>query len=243
MSQCFALVMGGLMKYNRNCERVLVDVWDVPTRVLHWLNALLILSLILIMLGNEGMEILGVKKKFREPVKELHAYIGHLFVITLTLRIIWGFVGNRFARWSDIIPYKAESWKAAWVNLRWYVSRFKGQSSRSVGHDPLASLIYTALFIVLIAQAVTGLLMAGIEFDLFPGTLFTGVGAKAELKGLMHGLEEVHEFGMLFMFFFIAAHLIGLVVHEVVEKKGLFSSMIHGKKYLPPGEATGVKTE
>jgi Ni,Fe-hydrogenase I cytochrome b subunit len=225
------------MSLKGNGERVLVDVWDAPTRVLHWLNALLIITLMILMLGNEGMEAIGIKKPMREPVKELHAVIGHLFVVTFVLRIIWGFLGNRFARWGDIIPFRPERWKAAAADLRWYFKGFKGSPSRSKGHDPLASFFYTALFIVLVIQAATGLLMAGAEFDLLPGKLFTGGLSKDQAHDLTEALEEVHELGMLFMFFFIAAHIIGLVAHEVAEKKGLFSSMIHGRKYLPPGEA------
>lgn len=34
-------------------------------------------------------------------------------------------------------------------------------------------------------------------------------------------------------YFFVCLHLGGLILHEIVEKAGLFSSMIHGKKYFP----------
>ena len=51
-------------------ERVLVDVWDWPTRVLHWLNALLVISLIVRILGVEWMEERGIGQRSRRPVKE-----------------------------------------------------------------------------------------------------------------------------------------------------------------------------
>jgi len=39
--------------------------------------------------------------------------------------------------------------------------------------------------------------------------------------------------GFLFIIFFVCLHLGGLILHEIVEKAGLFSSMIHWKKYFP----------
>ena len=214
-------------------ERVMVDVWDWETRALHWINALLIITLALLMVGNEVMEGLGVAKPLRRPVKELHAYLGYFFVATFSLRILWAFVGNRYARWGDILPCAREKWAAIVQTLRWYLGGFRGSPAPAKGHDPLASLFYIALFIVLASQAVTGLLLAGAEFDMFPGTIFTAGMAESAAEAFAHGLEEVHEFGYFFIVIFLAAHLAGLVVHEIGEKKGLFSSMIHGRKYIP----------
>ncbi len=214
-------------------ERIITDVWDWQTRVLHWINALLIITLVLLIIGKEGMEIIGAAKSLRDQVERLHAYIGHVFVITFILRIIWGFAGNVYARWSDIIPYKRERWLSIRTNIKWYFSGFKGSPVRATGHDPLATLFYIALFVVLIVEILTGLTLSGLEFKTFPGTLITGGMSEASAKGLVSALEEAHEFGMWFIIFFLATHLTGLVVHEIKEKTGLFSSMIHGKKYLP----------
>lgn len=221
----------------RERERVLVDVWDWPTRVLHWVNALLVISLIVLILGVEWMKDLGIEKQLRRPVKEWHAWIGHIFLVTFSLRIIWGFVGNKYARFSDILPLKSWQWNAIGHNIKWYLSGFKGRAAKAIGHDPLAALFYTVLFIVLISQALTGMLLSGAEFHTFPGTLFTAGMSIDAIEGLEHSLEELHEAGMLFLLFFIAAHLIGLVAHEVKEKTGLLTSMVNGKKCLSREDA------
>jgi Ni/Fe-hydrogenase b-type cytochrome subunit len=213
-------------------ERAMVDVWDWQIRVLHWVNAILIISLALLMFGKEGMELLGAKKSMRAPINTIHAYIGYVFVCTFTLRIIWAFLGNRYARWADIIPFGAEKRKAIAQNIRWYLGGFRGTPARVVGHDPLASLFYIALFIVLACQALSGLTLAGLELHMFPGSAVFGGLAEQAAEAVEEVAEEIHEFGLWFIMFFIAAHLTGLVVHEVKEKTGLFSSMIHGRKYL-----------
>jgi len=218
-------------------ERVLVDVWDWPTRVLHWVNALLVISMIVLILGVEWMEELGIDKKLRRPVKEWHSWLGHVFMITLSLRIIWGFAGNKYARFSDILPMKSWQWQAIGHNIKWYLSGFRGRAAHAIGHDPLAAVFYSVLFVVLISQALTGMLLSGADFNTFPGTLFTAGMSEAALEGLEDTLEELHEAGFLFILFFIAAHLIGLVAHELKEKTGLLTSMVNGKKCLPREDA------
>ncbi|MEK7773654.1 MAG: cytochrome b/b6 domain-containing protein [Deltaproteobacteria bacterium] len=212
--------------------RVVVDSWDWETRLLHWINMLLIVTLILLIIGKEGMEVIGIDKTLRAPVKKLHAYIGHVFAITFFLRVIWGFAGNRYARWSDIIPYRRERWRAIGGNIRWYLSGFRTTPVNSAGHDPLASIFYIALFLVLASQVITGMLLSGLELKTFPGVLFVGGMGEAGREALEGALEGAHEFGFLFIIFFICAHIAGLAAHEIKEKTGLFSSMIHGKKYF-----------
>jgi len=223
-------------------ERILTDVWDRPTRVLHWTIAVLVITLALLMIGNYGMEYLGVDESVRTPLRRLHAYTGYAFIIALALRLLWGFAGNAYARWTDIIPYGKERWRAAGHNIRWYLSGFRGRPAGAVGHAPFASVFYTALFIVLVSQAVTGLILAGSEFHMYPAYLFmrgmSGAGLDAVGDSV---IGDVHALGFWFILFFLVAHLFGLVVHEVKEKTGLLSSMIHGKKYLPKAEVMKVE--
>lgn len=214
-------------------ERVITDVWDWQIRVLHWTNAILVITLVLLMLGKEGMEMIGVEKSLRAPVKRLHAYVGYVFICTFFLRVVWGFAGNKYARWSDMIPYKKERRQAIGRNIRWYLSGFKGSPAHAPGHDPLASVFYLAIFLVFASQALTGLLLSGIEFKMFPGSVFTGGLGEGAREALGDALEEVHGFGLWAVVFFLGAHLGGMVVHEVKEKTGLLSSMIHGGKYFP----------
>lgn len=216
----------------REDARTMVEAWDWETRVLHWVNMLLILALILLIFGKEGMEVIGIEKSLRAPVKKLHAYIGHVFAITFFLRVAWGFVGNRYARWSDIIPCSKERRQAIGRGMKWYLSGFRTAPVNSAGHDPLASIFYIALFLVLASQVITGVLLSGLELKTFPGVLFVGGMGEEGREALEGVLEEAHEFGMLFMLFFIFAHVAGLVAHEIKEKTGLFSSMIHGRKYF-----------
>lgn len=241
-------------------------MWDLPTRVLHWTNAALLLVLLALGLGFEAFESMGWNE---DALERFHATVGHVFVVTFILRIIWGFTGNRYARFSDIIPWTGEAWKKIAANVRWVLGGMKGDPPVSVGHNPLASLFYIAVFVVLIGQSYTGVMLAGEEFDMFPGRVLASAevtdvqvvstawadedyGYEDEEHG--HGAEgfeggesasheayeEFHEFGMWFIIFYLAAHLTGLILHEVGEKRGLLRSMFTGKKVFRKDELKGI---
>lgn len=212
-------------------------VWDWQTRVLHWVIALLVATLVLLIVADAGMETIGVEKALREPVKRVHAYTGYAFAFVFILRVIWGFLGNEYARWSDIVPYNRERWMAAGKNLRWYLGLLKGRPAEVMGHDPLASILYMILFLVFASQALTGLMLSGIEFKMFPASLFARRLDPGTHEGIEEAFGEVHESGFWYIIFFVAVHLFGLIVHEIREKKGLFSSMVHGGKQVPKEDA------
>lgn len=219
-----------------NTEYVAVPVWDIPTRVLHWLNALTIIALAAFALTMWKVESLGLNDEVSEMLmsmlKKNHTFFGYSLAVTFTLRIIWGFAGNRYARFSDLISFKKEHWTAISGNIKWYLSGFKGHPPVAIGHNPLASLFYLPLFIVLTMQVISGIILAGLEYDLFPGTVLRSAYGIEGADKWGVAAEGIHIFGLYFIGFFFCAHMIGLVVHEIGEMCGLLSSMIHGRKYL-----------
>lgn len=207
-----------------------VKVIDLPTRVLHWLNAILISSLIILILGYEGLEALGVAKEDRKILEILHAYAGHIFAVTFTLRVIWGFLGNKYARFTDMIPNTKAKIKGIKDNIKWYLGGCKAKPPVSTGHNPLASLFYLALFVVLGLQILTGIALAGIEMEMMPGKYFAGFFTHNTLESIEGFAEEIHEFGLWFVMFFIIAHMVGHISHYVHDKGALIKSMITGKR-------------
>ncbi len=221
---------------NNKEELVAIEVWDWQTRILHWLNAILITSLVIIILGAEGVEEFGLGEPMEDWLKAIHAQVGRIFVITFTLRIIWGFMGNRYARWADIFPFTEDKRRAIVENIEWFLSGFRTKAPVYVGHNPLASLFYIAIFAVLMVQALTGLLLAGIEFGMFPASLFTAGLDEHSLEELEETIKQIHELGLWFVIFFFVAHMTGLIAHHLFDRGGLLGSMIHGKKYFKKDE-------
>ena len=108
-----------------------IRVWDLPTRIFHWLFALTIIgSIITIQLGEQ----------------QLHAYCGYTALILIFFRIIWGFIGPFHIRFVNFIP--------TWSKLRAY---FQGKSFGGLGHNPLGALSVIALIFIPLIQGLTGL--------------------------------------------------------------------------------------
>ena len=79
-------------------------VWDAPTRWFHWINAVCVVALVVVgylILNGRALEI---PRTSSLKLKTIHTWVGYVFAANLLLRIVWGFVGNRYARWRAILP-------------------------------------------------------------------------------------------------------------------------------------------
>lgn len=225
-------------------------VWDRTTRWFHWINVLCIIGLMAFGLMILNHRALGIEDEI--VLKKLHVLIGYVFVLNLAWRLIWGFIGGRYSRWSRILPLG-----------RGYVQRareyaaglLRGRPPAYRGHNPLGRAMVTALLVLLTLQAVTGLVIAGTDlyYPPFGGQIEQWVAAdtpsgKAVLTpGSKEGVDqaayarmrdfrkpfvEVHETVFYLILLAVILHIAGVVVTEVVEKSGLVSAMFSGHKYF-----------
>jgi len=57
-----------------------------------------------IMLFKKELGITSLDAKI--GLKQVHVIIGYVFVVNLLIRFVWAFIGNRYARWSALLPYR-----------------------------------------------------------------------------------------------------------------------------------------
>jgi len=226
-------------------------VWDAPTRIFHWVNFLAVISLIfvgLLMMYRKELGITGVPAKV--GLKELHVTIGYVFVINLLVRMLWGFVGNRFARWRTILPGRGFT-----AQLRSYWASVKaGEPQTWLGHNPLGRLSVIALITLMLVLAGSGLIRAGTDvyYPPFGGLVEdyvatdgtdpaslrpydpsgTDAARMAELKAFKGPFGEVHKYAAFLLMALILIHILFVVTAEVQEGGGLVSAMFNGKKRL-----------
>lgn len=115
-------------------------VWDLPVRVFHWLFAggFIAAATIALLLGDDS------------PLFPYHAIIGLVLVFLVLLRVIWGFIGSRYARFSAQ-PYNPRA-------LATYVgSALIGRAKRYVGANPGSA--YAALAMMLLVIGLAGMLL------------------------------------------------------------------------------------
>ncbi len=225
--------------------------WDAPTRWFHWVNALAVIGLIgtgLVILFDDA---LGLSAPGKVTLKTVHVSFGYVMAVNLLWRCIWAFFGNRYARWRAIVP-GGSGYSAA---LRAYTASFlSGEPQQYVGHNPLARIGVTLLFLLLLIQLATGLVIAGT--DLFwppfghwlaawvaaPGVNPTLVVPGATdlidktsyeaMRAFRGPIVDVHEFTFYALAILIVLHLVAVVVTELHEGGSITSAMFTGRKLL-----------
>jgi cytochrome b len=112
-------------------ERILI--WDVPTRVFHWLLAA----------SFAGAFLTGDSERWRD----VHLLLGYTFAGLIVFRVIWGLVGTRYARFRAFLFRQRE--------VLTYARSLLTRSPRHyLGHNPLGSLV---IFLMLGLGIVTTL--------------------------------------------------------------------------------------
>ena len=187
-------------------ERVVV--WDLPTRIFHWLLAAAFLAE---WLTQDDARYL-----------DFHVFCGYLIGGLIAFRVFWGFAGTRWARFRSFAfgPFAA---------LRYMRDLVRRRQAHFVGHNPAGSW---AIFILLTLGALsvlTGVATLGGEKQLGPlqGLLTFAQG---------DALREVHSALAWTMLAVAALHIIGVVVSSYSDRENLPAAMIRGRKRAAESE-------
>jgi cytochrome b len=112
---------------------MMVRVWDLPTRLFHWLlMAAVIGSFVSVKMGGNAMI--------------WHGRFGYMVLTLLIFRLVWGFIGPVHARFLHFVK-----------GPRTIIATLKGHAPPVAGHNPLGALSVVAMLALLLAQAVLGL--------------------------------------------------------------------------------------
>ena len=136
------------------------QAWDLPTRWFHWINFACVLSLAAIGTAILYDKELGVTDAGKVFLKSTHVWFGYIFALNLIWRIVWAFVGSPYSRWSSILPFQS----GYIMECKSYIlGMIRGDPRPYLGHNPIARFMVTLLLILLLVQAVTGLVLAGTD--------------------------------------------------------------------------------
>jgi cytochrome b len=226
-------------------------VWDAPTRLFHWINAISVVALVvvgyLILKGRE----LEISRAGSLRLKTIHTWVGYIFAINLMVRLLWAFFGNSYAKWSAFFP-GGRGYPTAVVS---YVrSFFSVHPQQFLGHSPLGRLSVTAMFVLLLILAISGLVLTGT--DLFyppighwiahwvaatgvePGTLVPNAPDLYDKEAFenMRAFRKPFILSHLYAFYALLVvavlHVAGVVITEVREGGDIISATFTGTKIL-----------
>lgn len=174
-----------------------VRVWDPFVRVFHWSQAALI----------------AVAWLTEDGPKTLHQTAGYIIAGMLALRVVWGFVGPRHARFSDFV-------RGPSTVLGYMRAMVAGREPRYLGHNPAGGAMVVALLLTVAGTAVTGWLQTT---DAFWGSSV---------------MEEIHETLASLILVLVAAHLAGVALASMRHDENLARSMVDGRKRPLDTDAT-----
>ena len=182
-----------------------IRVWDLPTRLFHWLLAACVIGLIVT--GSVGGDMMN-----------WHLPMGYAVLTLLLFRLVWGLIGGHWSRFANFIY--APSSLVAYL-------RGRARPEHKVGHNPLGALSVFALLLILLAQVATGL-MSDDEISFFGPLVRFVSGETVSLATRYH-----KNIGKLIVIALVGVHLLAIAYYKWVKKQSLVRPMIAGDKQVP----------
>lgn len=173
-------------------------IWDLPTRLFHWLLAA----------GFGSAAFIALVLGEHSAVFPYHAMIGLALGLMVVMRLVWGIVGTRHARFGSFAYGPAAVVAYAKETLR-------GGDGRYAGHNPGSAYAIFAMLGLVLALCTTG--------------VFLGLGYES--------WKDVHELCAYAMLGVVVVHILGVALHTLRHRENLTAGMIHGRKRAEPSEA------
>jgi cytochrome b len=189
-----------------------IRVWDVPTRLFHWL--LVGLVLFSIITGNIGLSAM-----------KYHEWSGYAIIVLIMFRLLWGVVGGQYSRFSSFI-------KGPKAVFRYATSLFKTGYRHHIGHNPLGGWSVIAMLTSILIQAGTGLFAN--DDILTEGPLYHLVS-----KETSDWLTGIHHLNKNVLIVLVLIHICAVLFYLIVKRENLIKPMITGCKiWNHPQDAT-----
>jgi cytochrome b len=169
-----------------------VKVWDPLVRIFHW-------SLVI---GFAAAYASG------EEWDLFHEVAGYGIVALLSIRVLWGFFGTRYARFRNFL-YRPR------VILTFLRESLQFKAPRYLGHNPAGGAMVIALLVVIFSTCISGILLT------------TDTYRHAEW------LKELHEVVANGTIVLVVFHIGGVLLASIEHKENLVKSMFTGKKRSP----------
>lgn len=213
------------MKSLRGPSRT-IDVWDLPTRLFHWV--LVLLFALLWVSGEVGgldieLPLPGGDTFFLTNI-DLHMWLGQLLLTLLVFRLLWGVWGSTTARFCSFV-------RGPRAAGRYIAELLRGRvPSGGIGHNPAGGWMVVFMLGVLLLQAITGLFANDEIFAEGPLAHLVSADTSGRLTCL-HGLLFNVLLGA------VALHVI-TVSYYLLRGKNLIGAMFSGRQSIDASERT-----
>ncbi|MGD9883195.1 cytochrome b/b6 domain-containing protein [Reyranella sp.] len=205
-------------------EPIEIQVWDPFVRVAHWAIAI-------------GFLIAYFTE---DDLLTVHVWAGYVVGALVLLRVAWGFVGPRHARFADFVCGPRTAFAYLWDLLRFSARRY-------VGHSPAGGAMVVALLLFLAGTVASGLVLYAEDRGAGPLAPFYTQGSSAAAAGAAKAsngdedegkqrkkresaFKEIHEVLANVTLALVIVHILGVVLASFVHRENLARAMITGRK-------------
>jgi len=180
-----------------------IRVWDPLVRIFHW-------SLVAAFATAYIVE---------DDLLAVHVWAGYLALALIAVRLAWGFIGTRHARFTDFVRGPRQV-------LGYLADALHFKAKRYLGHNPAGGAMVIALLLLVSATGISGLALYGAQE--LSGPLAPLMSGLPSFWG--EALEETHEVLANLTLLFIVAHVAGVLFSSVSHGENLIRSMFTGLK-------------
>lgn len=156
----------------------------------------------------------------------LHSWSGYMIFTLISLRLVWGLIGSRYARFSQFVRSPAD--------VAAYIRGMPGKPRRYLGHNPAGGLMIMAMLLMLFLTTLSGMKLYAVEEGKGPFSSLVLqehlVDAQEEDEEVGELWEEIHETAVNIMLFLIALHIGGVIFTGRKHHENLVRAMITGDR-------------
>jgi cytochrome b len=188
----------------------MLKVWDIPTRLFHWLLVgLIVFSVVSAKLGGNWTV--------------WHMRSGYAILALMLFRILWGFVGSDTARFTQFV-------RSPGTVFQYLAATVRGTAARFAGHNPAGGYSVLLLLATVLTQAVTGLFVddeianQGPLYNKVPGSVVSWA-------------TRIHHWNEKVLYVAVGLHILAILYYVLIKRESLVRPMIDGSKPWPPNAA------
>jgi len=181
-----------------------VLVWDIPTRLFHWLVAALVATAYV---------------TWRLNWMNWHVRAGYAVLAAVLFRLLWGFFGSDTTRFARFVAGPGAA-------ARHLAHALRREPDRQVGHNAAGGWMVLLFLLLLLAETLTGLYVNNDVADEGPLTELTPASVANAITALHWIIWDA-------LLAAIVLHVLAIIAYAVVKRHNLVTPMITGRKSLP----------
>lgn len=185
-------------------------VWDLPVRLFHWILAICLVTQ-------------WFTAEVFADAMDIHFYLGYFILGLIIFRLIWGFIGPKYARFSSFLRGPKAMFH--------YLQSLKNKSPEHVvGHNSVGGLMLPLVLLLVGIQAITGLFTT--NEIVHSGPYYGSIS-----DSLQKITQWLHHQTFSFLWIFIALHIVAISWYQIGLKYDLIRPMFHGKKSVSAADS------